>query len=402
MILEPKSFSAEQLRIGLTAEFEREVSEEDILAFANNSGDFNPLHVDSDYAKTTNYHGRVAHGAFQISLASALIGMHLPGKNVLLSSIRCRFPAPLRYPSRVKVSGEIIAWNFNNRSGSLKVLVMESASLTTTAEIFMGFTLHEKGRSLDAVQGAQVQPGSLGEMAKSGSKTVLITGASGGIGTAIVSDLARDYNVLALVNRQPLGEELEALPNVGQLQADISLPEIKDRIGAALGEGSIYGIVHAAWPGAPRGGLLKSPDDVIEKQLFFGTTLMIRLARILFEHVTPEGGRFVALGSTFGSVNPLITLGAYSLGKGSMENTIRLLAPELARKNITINAICPSFVPVGMNKQANERQMKMETALVPMGRLCSPEDIVGMVRYLLASEASFVSGQIVALTGARL
>jgi 3-oxoacyl-[acyl-carrier protein] reductase len=66
---------------------------------------------------------------------------------------------------------------------------------------------------------------------------------------------------------------------------------------------------------------------------------------------------------------------------------------------ITIDAVCPSFVPVGMNEQADHRLLKWETAWIPLGRLCGPEDVAGAVRHLLTPEASFVSGQFLGLSG---
>jgi len=95
-------------------------------------------------------------------------------------------------------------------------------------------------------------------------------------------------------------------------------------------------------------------------------------------------------------------MAAYSLGKVCLENTVRLLAPELAIKKITINAVCPSFTPVGMNQQVNERVLLVEKAAVPLGRLCDVGDIGGVIKYLLAPEASFISGQSIALTGGQL
>jgi 3-oxoacyl-[acyl-carrier protein] reductase len=74
----------------------------------------------------------------------------------------------------------------------------------------------------------------------------------------------------------------------------------------------------------------------------------------------------------------------------------------LARKKITINAVCPSFIATGINKRANERQILMESAGIPMGRVCAPEDVAGMVSYFLSPSSSFVSGQVIALNGAQL
>lgn len=399
---EVKVYLADELRTGMQVSYERDISEEDVLAFAGLSGDFNPLHVDQNYAAATNYQGRIVHGAFQVGLASAVLGMHLPGQNVLLGSINSRFPAPLYFPSRVKVSGEISSWNLDARSGQLKVLIQEAAGLETTAEIYMGFTLHERGRGQDEGDASREQENHKTTETEDGLQSVILTGASGGLGADILAALAPVYRVAAVVNKQPLDEKLKSLPNVRELKLNLSATDLEKQLLDVVGSRPVYGIVHAAWPGAPRGGLLNADEELIRSQLDFGTVVTIRLARFLFGCAGPEGGRFIALGSTAGTFKPYLPLGAYSLGKACLENTLRLLAPELARKKITINAVCPSFIPTGINKRANERQILMESAGIPLGRVCAPQDVVGMVSYLLSPASSFVSGQAIALTGAQL
>ena len=96
---EPVVRSATDLHIGLTAEFEREITDADVAAFAQNSGDRNPLHTDAAYARSTNLGGRVVHGAFQVALASAMAGMYLPGRNSLLVSYNAQFLRPLYFPA---------------------------------------------------------------------------------------------------------------------------------------------------------------------------------------------------------------------------------------------------------------------------------------------------------------
>lgn len=394
-------YTAEDLHTGLKVTYEQEVDEADVLAFARLTGDRNPLHVDADYARASNYEGRIVHGAYQVGLASALLGMRLPGQRVLLGSINSRFPAPLYFPTRVKITGEITAWNLRTLGGQLRVVIQEAASANITAEIFMGFTLHEQRRGATVEESARPSP-EAEPHAGQREKLVLLTGAAGGLGAHILAALAGEYELLALVNRRQLDESLRGLPNILEAQADLSAPDFEARLSSIIGGRSVYGVVHAAWPGAPRGSLLQADDESINSQLDFGANVTVRLARALFNHADAAGGRFVAVGSTAGTIKPYLQMGVYSLGKACLEQTVRLLAPELARKKITANAVCPSFVPVGINRQATERQVMMESAATPLGRVCGPDDVAGLIRYLLSPEAAFVSGQTLALTGARL
>ena len=139
----PKLLGADKLRVGLSAEYERDVAEPDVLQFAANSGDFNPLHVDSVFAQQSRYAARIIHGAFQVGLASALIGMQLPGRDVLLGSVNARFLSPLFFPRRVRVSGEVTAWNIAARAGSLRGTIIDLASHVPVSEITMAFTLQD-------------------------------------------------------------------------------------------------------------------------------------------------------------------------------------------------------------------------------------------------------------------
>lgn len=400
MTLVPKIISADDLRVGQTAEYEREIEESDVLGFAANSGDFNPLHVDSNFAQHTRYSQRIVHGAFQIGLASALIGMHLPGRDVLLGSVNARFLSPLYFPCRVRVSGEIAAWNLTSRAGSVRVTVSDLASLAPTAEITMAFTLQADKPEQRAGTTQQSRPVETAfSFDRDDRKILILTGASGGIGAVLLKALAEEFSVLALVHRRPLQEKP---PHAVEVQADISAPGWEQIITQRLGGHPLYGIVHCAWAGMPKGGLLHSDPRLIEQQLAFGTSHVVRLARLLFSLVGSDGGRMVALGSVAGHYKPALGLGAYSLAKSALEDTLRLLAPEVARKKISINAVCPTFVPAGMNVQADDLQLKREAALIPMGRICEAEDIVGAVRYLLSPAASFISGQSIVLSGAQL
>jgi NAD(P)-dependent dehydrogenase (short-subunit alcohol dehydrogenase family) len=300
----------------------------------------------------------------------------------------------------VRVSGEITAWNVSSRAGSVRVTVSDLAFLAPTSEITMAFTLQAGKPEQPAAATQRSRPVETAfSFDRNDRKIVILTGASGGIGAVLLKALAEEFSVLALVHRRPLQEKP---PHTEEVQADISAPGWEEIITQRLGGHPLYGIVHCAWAGMPKGGLLHSDPRLIEQQLAFGTSHVVRLARLLFSLVGSDGGRMAALGSVAGHYKPALGLGAYSLAKSALEDTLRLLAPELARKKISINAVCPTFVPAGMNVQADDLQIKREAALIPMGRICETQDIVGAVRYLLSPAASFISGQSIVLSGAQL
>lgn len=388
---EARILTAAELETGQKASFDRHVSEADIDTFAALSGDHNPLHSDAAYAAKTNYGKRIAHGAFQVGLASTMAGMYLPGRNVVVGSMRSRFPAPLYVPAEVAVHGEITSWLPQSGNGTLRVRVIETAQSVMTAEIHVGFSLHENSTRPLA---QPVQPPGT----ESGLPVIVLTGARSSLGPELLGRLGQTYQVLALV-RSAAGQESSG--NVQYVECDLTGEDWESAATTALAGRAAYGVVHAAWPGVPQGGLLGVDADIILRQVEFGTLTTIRLARWLAHH-SRGGGRMVVIGTTAATVKPVTNMGAYSLGKASMEHTVRLLAPELAGKGIAINAVLPSFMPMGMNRAKTRQGVLSETAKVPLGRLCSPEDIGGAIEYLLSPAASFVVGQILPLTGGQL
>jgi 3-hydroxybutyryl-CoA dehydratase len=86
----------EDLKVGMTAVYSKTVTEADIMAFAGVSGDTNPLHLSDDFAKTTMFEGRIAHGMLSASFISTLIGTRLPGPGAIYMSQNLKFLAPVR------------------------------------------------------------------------------------------------------------------------------------------------------------------------------------------------------------------------------------------------------------------------------------------------------------------
>lgn len=93
---EPKRYYIEELKPGMSESYSRTVTEEDIQKFGEVSGDFNPVHFDEDYAKTTIFRGRIAHGLLTAGYISTVLGTKLPGEGSIFMGATIRFKAPVR------------------------------------------------------------------------------------------------------------------------------------------------------------------------------------------------------------------------------------------------------------------------------------------------------------------
>ena len=86
----------EDIKLGQTAVYTKTVTDADIQAFAGVSGDTNPIHLSEDFARTTMFEGRIAHGMLSASFISTLIGTRLPGPGAIYMGQSLKFLAPVR------------------------------------------------------------------------------------------------------------------------------------------------------------------------------------------------------------------------------------------------------------------------------------------------------------------
>ena len=99
------------IKMGQSAEMIHTITEDDIKAFGDLSGDYNPLHFNEEWAKTTMFKGRIAHGILTASFISAAIGMHLPGPGTIYMSQSMRFLGPVRIGDTITARVEVTNLN---------------------------------------------------------------------------------------------------------------------------------------------------------------------------------------------------------------------------------------------------------------------------------------------------
>ncbi|MHA1964530.1 MAG: MaoC family dehydratase [Candidatus Thorarchaeota archaeon] len=110
------------LSLGQSAEVTHTVTEEDIKIFGNLSGDYNPLHFDEEWAKTTMFKGRIAHGLLSASFISTAIGMKLPGPGTIYLGQNMKFMGPVRIGDTITARVEVVSLNDEKQRVTLKTI----------------------------------------------------------------------------------------------------------------------------------------------------------------------------------------------------------------------------------------------------------------------------------------
>ena len=119
-----KELMYEDIQIGDTDSFTKTITEYDIVQFARLTGDFNPVHLDHAYAKTTPFKERIAHGILSGSIISTVLGMRLPGPNTIYLSQNFKFLLPVKIGDTIKANVEVMEKRDDKNIIKLKTQVL--------------------------------------------------------------------------------------------------------------------------------------------------------------------------------------------------------------------------------------------------------------------------------------
>jgi 3-oxoacyl-[acyl-carrier protein] reductase len=242
------------------------------------------------------------------------------------------------------------------------------------------------------------------------TQTVLITGASKGIGKAIALGLAADgFAVVVHYHRDEAGaqqtlEEINAQGGTGRvMQFDSSEREqCRSVIEADIEQhGAYWGVVNNA--GITRDGAFPalSDDDwdgVIRTNLdsFYNVIQPCVMPMIGLR----AGGRIITLSSVSGLMGNRGQVN-YSAAKAGIIGASKALAIELAKRKITVNCIAPGLIDTGMIEM-EEAALTEAMRLIPLQRMGQPEEVAGLARYLMSPVAGYVTRQVISINGGML
>lgn len=240
---------------------------------------------------------------------------------------------------------------------------------------------------------------------KTQNKTVIITGAAGGLGSAMVKAyLERDYNVVAnSLNQEALEKMAITLSNPKNLlliQGDIAKPKtaqiLFEKAIESFGKVDILINNAGIFIAKPVEQYTTEDVDAIVNTNLKGFFYPSQLAA---KHMVSNGfGHIITITASI-AMQPNAKLPALLpvLIKGGLNHAVRGLALELASSNVQVNAVAPGNIDTPIHAMNDENVRKTLAAMAPSGRIGVPQDIVNAVLYL--TDASFVTGTIMVVDG---
>jgi 3-oxoacyl-[acyl-carrier protein] reductase len=237
------------------------------------------------------------------------------------------------------------------------------------------------------------------------ARVILITGANGGLGQAIAHsflELADTIVCLAIREKRDRAEQL-ACASSGRaecVELDVRTPESwKSAVEKILAKHKRLDVlVNNA--GKHQDGLLATlPSNAWEEVL--GTNLdgvFHGCQAVLPAMISQRHGRVINIASLSALLAPPGQTN-YAAAKAGVVALTQSLAKEVARMNITVNAICPGFIDTEALVGMSEEERKLAQSRVPMRRFGKPAEVAAAVRFLASSEASYITGSVLKIDG---
>jgi 3-oxoacyl-[acyl-carrier protein] reductase len=237
-------------------------------------------------------------------------------------------------------------------------------------------------------------------------KVAVVTGASRGIGRSIALALAaqgakvvasaRNTEALDKLVAEIKGQGGDATAVVGDVAVDADAARLIEQAVAAYGKIDI--LVNNA--GITRDGLLlrmknEDWDAVIDTNLKGAFFCIRAVAKVMSKQ---RSGRIINISSVVGEMGNAGQAN-YCASKAGLLGLTKSVARELARRNVTVNAITPGFIVTDMTDGMTDKAREAMTEQIPLGRLGEAEDIASAVIFLASDQSSYVTGQVLGVNG---
>ena len=234
------------------------------------------------------------------------------------------------------------------------------------------------------------------------NKTILITGASKGIGASFSNFLAgKGYRIIGIArDKDQLMKTFNSLPNQN-LNHDILPIDITNfnLVKEKLTNMDVYCLINNA--GIAQSNLLQDVSTEEFNQIInINLVSALNISNILIpKMILNKKGRIINISSILG-LNPLKFVGAYSMSKAALIQMTKSQSIELAKYNILVNAICPGYIITDLNRSflESEKSSKLKSK-IPLDRFASCDELLPSLKMLVDPNNSYMTGSIITIDG---
>ena len=237
-------------------------------------------------------------------------------------------------------------------------------------------------------------------------QVAFVTGGARGIGAAVVRRLAFDGATVAIGCRSA-SPEADAL--VAEIQSagghahifagDIGVSGVPTRLVAEVHAtfGRLDMLVNAAGIG-PYRPLVSIDEDYVSEIFNINVSAAIMLTKAAAQVMPQTGGRIVHFASRL-AYSPIVTSAVYAASKAAVVTLVHGFAKELGPMGITVNAVAPGVIETEMTSAILIERGESIRTMTPLGRIGQPDDVAGVVAFLVSDDARWVTGRTIVADG---
>jgi len=230
------------------------------------------------------------------------------------------------------------------------------------------------------------------------NKTVLVVGASGGIGN-------KTSEILLKVGYKVIGTYFQDKKKLDNLSNDSNFKSMEFDVSDIVSvhnllksiDVELYAVINCS-------GIIEFEGDSIEKDFeIWDKTIKTNLsgnyylAKVFSDNIT-QNGRFIMISSTDSYYGGAVTI-AYAASKMGVNSLTKSLSLMFKEKKILVNSIAPGWVLTDMIEDEGKDFLSKVAEINPLGRIGQPEDIANVIKFLLSNDANYINGQVISVEG---